>query len=97
MRSVPYKGTPSLTLDRPYNRSSSSSSSLTACSRTTALPSRRLNTLALNLDYAKDTYFNYSKVGYYLSNYTLPCAPRTELKELIELSKLLDSKNKNKY
>ena len=95
MRSVPRKGTPSLTLDRPYNRSSSSS--LTARSRTTALPSCYLNTLALNLDYARDTYFNYSKVGHRLSNYTLPYTPRTELKELIELLKLLDSKSKDEH
>jgi len=95
IRSIPREGTPSLTLDRPYNHSSSSS--LTARSRTTALPSRRLNTLALNPDYARDTYFNYSKVGYYLSNYTLPYAPRTELKELIELPKSLDSKSKDEY
>ena len=80
MRSVPREGTPSLTLDRPYNRSSSSS--LTARSRTTALPSCRLTTLALNPNYAGDTYYNYSKVGYYLPNYTLPCTPYTELKEL---------------
>ena len=95
MRSVPREGTSSLTLDRPYNRSSSSS--LTARSRTTAPPSRYLNTLALNPDYARDTYFNYSKVGYYLSNYTLPRTPSTELKELIELLKSLDSKSKDEY
>ena len=75
--------TPSLTLDRLYNRSSSTPSSLlTVCSRTTALPSRRLNTLALNPKHAGDTYYNYSKVGYCLPNYTLPYTPYLDLKEL---------------
>ena len=80
IRSAPRESTYSLILDRPYNRSSLSP--LTARSRTTALPSRRSTTLALNPNYARDTYYNYSKVGYYLPNYTVPRTPRIELKEL---------------
>ena len=75
--------TPSLALDRLYNCSSSTPSSLlTTCSRTAALPSRRLNTLALNPKHAGNTYYNYSKVGHRSPNYTLPRAPYLDLKEL---------------
>ena len=82
IRSAPRESTYSLILDRPYNRSSPSPSLLTTRSRTAALPSYRSTTLALNPNYARDTYYNYSKVGYYLPNYTVPYTPRIKLKEL---------------
>ena len=75
--------TPSLALDRPHNCSSSTPSSLlTMCSRTTTLPGYYLNTPALNPKHTSNTCYNYSKVGHHSPNYTLPYAPYLELKEL---------------
>ena len=69
IRSALREGTPSLALDRSYNRSSSLI--LTAIRLGASVtPTRRLNTPTLNPNYTSDTYYNYSKVGYYLLDYT---------------------------
>jgi hypothetical protein len=82
-RSTTYiDATPSLALDRPHDYSSSTSSLLTAYSRTAALSGRRSNTPTPNPKHAGDTYYNCDKVGHYSPNYNLPRAPYIELKEL---------------
>jgi hypothetical protein len=91
VRSAPREGTPSLALDRPYNRSSSSLQPAVR-SGASATPARRLTTLTLNLDHAGDTCHNCGKVGHRAPDCTLPRAPRTDLKEFQEP---LDSESDN--
>ena len=80
IHSISYKGTTSITLDRPYNYTSSTSPTIYLGVSTPI--TYYLTILVLNLKYTSNTYYNYSKVGYYLPNYTLPYALYIELKEL---------------
>jgi len=60
---------PSLALDRLYN--CSPSLILTAIHLgVSTIPTRRLNTPTLNPNYTGDTYYNYSKIGHRLLDYT---------------------------
>jgi hypothetical protein len=62
------------------------------CSGTAALLICRLTTPALNTAHVGNTCFNYEKLGYYLSDCSLPYSSYAELKEL---KKLLESDLKN--
>ena len=64
-----YKGTPSLALNKSYNCSSSLILT-TIHLRVSTTPTRRLNTPTLNPNYTSNTYYNYSKIGYRLLDYT---------------------------
>ena len=61
--------TPSLTLDRLYNCSSSLILTTIHLGVSTT-PTRHLNTPILNPNYTSNTCYNYSKIGYYLLDYT---------------------------
>ena len=72
--SFPRDRTPSsLALDRPNNRSTSTSPSLAVRSRTATLPTRR--SPLLNPDYSGDTCYNCGKLGHRLPDCLLLCAP----------------------
>ena len=84
IRSFPCDRTPSsLALDRPNDRSTSTSPSLAMRSGTATLPTRR--SPPLNPDHSGDTCYNCGKLGHRSPDCPLPRAPRTELKELQEL------------